>query len=456
MPTTVTVDLSAIQGALTLGENYRIALDESFVVEQGNNFTPNPSTANLISFANSRFYFAIANFTARATATTIGNARRGAVAPLTSIATLAIDGAKITYLQNVATSYSYSSNSVNDIFGVGTTPQLGDTIDGTFTVTLSTANGDFASTTDPLNGNSPLSYTGNKAQVNAWLDTIRFYPDKNYTSNTTFTITLVKSGTGGYTVTKTPALNFAGASGFTPRTYTITTNGTWTPQFEEIKYGTMDYAIIGGGGSGAGCYGGTNTNYAPCGGSGGGAGQVTVVNAETVPNATITVTIGSGGSNVTGTNSGVAGGSTIVTGWGGVGGSLIAGGGGGGIYGGYTVSPPTSGGGGLSGASFQGAPMRFQTFTFKTTGGGGGGAGGHASGYNQSQSISSGDGLGGPGGAGITFRSVTYGVGGPGVGPAGSTVSASTTYGSGGRGQNNSYSNNTAGQNGAVIIYIYG
>jgi hypothetical protein len=455
MVTKVTIDLDFLDLELDLGGDYRIAMDQDFVTEVGNNRSPSPLISNILTFKNATYWYGIAPLSSTVSINASAGTIKKTAVPLSSAASLNIDGIKVTYLENVATTYTYISNSVNDIFGVGTTPQLGDTIDGTFTVTLSTANGDFASTTDPLNGESTLEYTGNKAQVNAWLDTIRFYPDKNYTSNTTFTITLVKAGTGGYTITKTPALNFAGASGFTPRTYTLSTDGSWTPQFDELKYGVMDYAIIGAGGSGSGCYGGTSTIYSPCGGSGGGAGRVITATNQSIPNVTATYTIGQGGASVTGFTSGNTGSSTIIVGWGGTGGAIIAGGGGGGIAGGYTVSPPTNGKGGDSGATTLGGPMRFLTSTFKTTGGGGGGAGGNAPGAGTSQSIPSGDGLGAAGGVGVSFLGTTYGVGGNGWGPTGSTTTAPTTYGSGGQGQNNLGSFNVSGKNGAIIIYIH-
>ncbi len=256
------------------------------------------------------------------------------------------------------------------------------------------------------------------------------------------------------TASQTIAATFAGRQFFnsTPG------GGTWTVPPGET---TVQYLVIGGGGGG-GRYG-----------AGGGAGGIQTGTLTVVPGASLTVTVGAGGT--AGTNSG--------TGQGGSGGNSVfasitaSGGGGGGSN--YTTTSANrngisggSGGGSVGTGSAVGAGSQgfagglgITTATrFYGGGGGGGGAAGAAAsgttcgnggvGYVSSISGSSATFAGGGGGGGYTGGTAgSGGSGGGGAGSVGGTAgSAGTANSGGGGGGGGSTGNGGAGGSGIIII----
>lgn len=175
---------------------------------------------------------------------------------------------------------------------------------------------------------------------------------------------------------------------------------------------TANYLVVAGGGAGGATYHG----------AGGGAGGVLSGSATIFPGTTYTVTVGAGGSNVAGGNSGVN--SSFATF------STATGGGLGGSYslsvnGGYGNG---ANGGSGGGASFNATPAPGTAGTGVSGQGYGGGAGLTFNGANAPE--------GGGGGAGAVGGTGTYGVqaGNGGIGVASSITGSSVYYGGGGGG----------------------
>jgi len=198
---------------------------------------------------------------------------------------------------------------------------------------------------------------------------------------------------------------------------------------------SVDYLVVGGGGSGASEHGGSGVG-------GGGAGGMLTGTLAVVPGTTYTVTVGAGGASAkstgSGTGKGIDGADSVFA-------SITAtGGGGGGCDSGDTNVDGGSGGGGGNGGS-GGSGVVGQGNDGGDAGagqGGGGGGGAGAVGGNQS------GGVGGSGGSGtassITGASVTYAGGGGASGGSGSDGSG----GSGGGGAGNKSGNGVSGTDG--------
>ena len=210
---------------------------------------------------------------------------------------------------------------------------------------------------------------------------------------------------------------------------------------------TASYLVVGGGGSG----GSVSSNGNACAGGGGAGGFVTGTASLSLA-STYTVTVGAGGSAVTGnagTNANGNAGSNSVFG------SFATANGGG--FGGATLNNPSVGGNGASGGGgspYGGASSAGGTGTQGNNGGAsdtvygaGGGGGASAVGGNGSSGAS---GAGGNGSASsISGSSVTYAGGGGGGGRSSFNGAAGGTGGGGAGGNNNAVGNNGSANLGA-------
>jgi hypothetical protein len=249
-----------------------------------------------------------------------------------------------------------------------------------------------------------------------------------------------------------------------PYTGSYGTNGFYLPFYNSATLGTSvtaNYLIVAGGGSGQGS--GFQYVYGGGGGAGGLLTGTTTLNSAN----NYTITVGAGGSAVSGTDSPGNNGSNStafeLTAIGGSGGrSALGGGGSGGGAGSY-------GGGNTSGTSGQGNSGGTATAYGATASGGGGGGAGAAGGNASS-------GAGGAGGAGtassISGSSVTYagggggagsssgGAGGAGGGGAGAGVAGNGTNGTantgggGGAAATTSGGNQTSGAGGSGVVIV--
>jgi len=191
-----------------------------------------------------------------------------------------LQNTEITNMIGVARSY-YRDNEIA-IFAQDT-PQIDDGgVDplASYTITLSSADGQFGIPIDSVAYQDTLTIVGTKSEINSKFVKIHFKAD-DITTNTTFTYTQSRSGTSQ--INTTPALNFAGAGYKVTRFETPGTH-TFTPNATEIEFNTFDVLLVGGGGAG--------------GLGGGSGGQVTeVFNMELTEND-YTVTVGEGATAV--------------------------------------------------------------------------------------------------------------------------------------------------------------
>lgn len=319
----------------------------------------------------------------------------------------------------------FKKNIANNIFSISP-PQITDPSNtGTWTFTITSADGEFGSSNDNTQAFTTLSYTGTKAQVNSWLSTVLFYPNYNFTSNSSYTITLSKSGS--YSVSRTAVLNYNGTQTLPNYSYTFTSSGTWTPVVVEEKYNyTANVFMIGGGGGGSA--------------GGGGAGGSTYL-TELPINGAESITVGTGGA---------PGAVTTANGANGTNSSAF----------GYTVN-------GGEGGKYMSSPLPPEGVTSFGRGGNSGSPSNRLGGLGYSDPPNSryfGGGGGGAGTAGEMYEGTGNQIrGGYGVNSSNSLVSdyttgfgiggpvnyaQPTTAGSGGR---NGGSN--SGQNGIVIIF---
>jgi hypothetical protein len=227
---------------------------------------------------------------------------------------------------------------------------------------------------------------------------------------------------------------------------TFSSNTTWTCPTDVRE---IDVLVIAGGGAGGSAYGG-----------GGGAGGLVYRSGFTVtPGTPYTVTVGAGGTSVTGTI-GANGqnsvfGSLTATGGGGGGfhggandlrcNGYPGGSGGGGSIGGSGGAPATgTGGAGTEGQGYEGGTGYHNAFGSQYPTGGGGGAGGRGADGSSPKC-----GVGGPGlPFGIT-ETPTFYAGGGGGASGGAATAATGGIGGGGTGSNASGgSNGTAGTGG--------
>jgi hypothetical protein len=296
------------------------------------------------------------------------------------------------------TNRTYLSNVPNAIFATST-PVIGDPVAGAvYTITLSSPNGEFGTITSST---SNYSFTGTISQINAQWTNIRFFPNKDYSSNSTFTYTQTKAGIT--TVNRTLSLNYAGAGTVPTLTYTFFNSSTWTPTYVEKKYSVFDYLLVGGGGAG-----GSRTAGQSNGSGGGGGGGVRYSTDQPLLANSYSFTVALGGQPVAAGNGG-AGGSTTGFGFtvgGGLGGGRCVAGGTNGIPGGGGENSTGASGGFGTGTMYNLRPL-----------GGGGGSGSTSRGFYRTNDVfNQAPGAGGDGESHPIYGAVVAQGGGGGVG----------------------------------------
>jgi hypothetical protein len=344
---------------------------------------------------------------------------------------------------NISDARSYTANNFNEIFATNT-PQITDfDIDEDYQIQLTSPIGAFSSLSDNSDYATTWTFSGTKAQVNAKISDIKFWPTAGTSSNSTFTYVQRKDGV--VQVSVTPTLN-GSAGTFTSTVRTLSDAQSYTlSKDEELYAGQVDVLVVGGGGGGT------------YGGGGGAGGYVT----ESLNNDISTIdwtskyfyaVVGSGGASgghidnaSSWTEHGSDGGDSSVeiyeSGFASGDGSWTASHGQGGrnYYGGFgTFSTNFDGGSSAwGGGPGFGQPQNTNQWA------GGGGAGADQGGYSASAET------GGAGGRGlqssITGTALRYGGGG-GAGSYG-TVSAGGN-GGGGDGADLLFTEATAGTNG--------
>jgi hypothetical protein len=350
---------------------------------------------------------------------------------------------RIEPITNLNVVRTFRSNQSNAIFGTNT-PVIqvpGDS--GTYEVVVTCANGGFGDAGFDNITDDVFSYTGNKFDTNIFIRDLIFYPDKNFAVDTSMNFKLYRNGVLFRNVDI--VLDYAGV-GFTGRNVEYTSSGTFTPTVQELRYSTMHYMVIGGGG-GMSVIPATQPDASSWkGNTAGGGGDVLHALNQPITNTTYSFTVGAGGGR------GSAGGTS--TGFG-----LTALGGQPGID---TDTPfefastySNAGGASANGnKGSSGQPWR--------NGGAGGGAGGQAGtsgiGGFRASTYPSFD----SGGAGVRVSSISgsfYGVGGNGTysnySPQQLNDTSSTTAGSGGGETGTGFGGAGTGQAGAVIISTF-
>ncbi len=230
----------------------------------------------------------------------------------------------------------------------------------------------------------------------------------------------------------------------------FTSSTTWT-----VPTGvtSVSYLVVGGGGGGGGAHQGAGSGGS---GGGGGSGGYRTGTLSVTPGASVTVTVGAGGSAGAANTTGGTGGDSVFS-------SITSkGGGGGGKR--YEVGSdaPTGGGsGGGAGSSGNGTTSGGTGSTYGNNGGtnggygksGGGGGGSAAVGSNAPSNSA-----GGAGGAGtsndISGSSVTYAAGGAGGFQDNHTSGATGATNTGNGGGGGQGGNNVGGAGGSGIVVI--
>lgn len=174
----------------------------------------------------------------------------------------------------------YYRNSAFPMFTTNT-PFIGDTgVESTvsYTITLTSPDGQFGIPIDAVAYQDILTITGNKDHINAQFVKIYFSAD-DITSDSTFTYTQTRDGI--QQINTTTDLDHGG-DGLVIHKFDTTGAHTWSPTAAETTYNTFDVLLIGGGGGGH---------------IGGGAGgQVKVYTGQSFSNTnTYDIQVGSGG-----------------------------------------------------------------------------------------------------------------------------------------------------------------
>ena len=317
---------------------------------------------------------------------------------------------------------TYIANQTNNIFQ-SNTPYISDfdtTVGNTYQITLSCAIGKFSALSNYSDASDAWTFTGTMSQVNAKLASMKFMPNKDISSNSTFTYIQKKKNVIQVAVN----VNLIGSAAIpSSRTVVFDTVGSHTFQatYDESLYFNADILVVGGGGG---------ATYNGGAGGGGGAGLLT---SQSLTTASYPIVVGAGGSAGTiipntgenpsshhasaGTNSSAF--------------SVTAAGGGGGRY--YTY--------------LENYPPAYPSSPYVTTYDKDGGASGAVSGAVTVQSYLGGDnsnivtaqvnpqyGGGGGGATGIGGAGTTNTGGARGNGLTSSITGSSVNYGRGGRG----------------------
>lgn len=197
---------------------------------------------------------------------------------------------------NLAVSRGYYFNSNTAIFA--TSPiQVDDngvSSADTYSITISTATRaigglGYAGNTNPAYS---LTITGNKSYVNSQISLVKYFPDLNYTSNTSIYYTQIRNGRTQIieeiplTYLGNTTLNWANT------TYSLTSTQTINFDPDVVLYGNIDYVLVGGGGGGTtgGVYGDKDGGIMGLGGQ-----VIEVLNYKPNTNSYL-ITIGAGGS----------------------------------------------------------------------------------------------------------------------------------------------------------------
>jgi hypothetical protein len=365
-------------------------------------------------------------------------------------AAAASSGSTITTGITNMTNRTYLSNVVNNIFATST-PIINDPVAGvTYTITLSSPNGEFGTTTTAF---TTYSFTGTISQINTNWSNIRFFPTKDFTGNTTFTYTQSKGGIT--TVSRTLSMTFAGAGTVPTLKYEFFSNATWTPTLIEKKYSVFDYLLVGGGGAG-----GSKNGTTSAGSGGGGSGGVKYEVDQPILLNSYSLTIGTGGAPVSGANGGNG---TSTTGFG----FTV----GGGLGGGRAQVGGSFGLPGRGGENATGAGGGFGTGTMYNLNplGGGGGSSFLEAGYYRTNDVF--NQAPGDGGVGVLYPNMynfliaaggqggygsRAGIGINGSGNRGSTVGNPGCGGGGGGGGAAPESTGGSGENGIVVVRTHG
>ena len=186
---------------------------------------------------------------------------------------------------------NYITNSSNSGFFDADTIRDRD-VGATYQVRISSPHGAFGDnsmTSGPVANNTIYYLNGNLASIKSQMSGVYFWPEKNYASNTAYTIQVYRDGVLSASASGTAYNN---GTNVINNLYTFTSSNTWTPTAIERYYGEMDYLIIGGGGAGAQSPFGSSAQ----GTSGGGAaGQVLVYLNQQITNLSYPYVIGNGG-----------------------------------------------------------------------------------------------------------------------------------------------------------------
>jgi len=157
-----------------------------------------------------------------------------------------------------------------------------DTTGVTYGFTISASSGNFS--VDGYTMSSSYSFTGTRAQMNSQFAAVRYYANKDATSNSTITYTQFKDGNTQFTQNFT--LQSVNTSGTTyTKNYSFTSSQTWNVPIEARLYSiTASVFLVGAGGAGTV-------------GAGGGGGQC-LSTSITLVDSSYPITIGSGGTPV--------------------------------------------------------------------------------------------------------------------------------------------------------------
>jgi hypothetical protein len=218
-------------------------------------------------------------------------------------------------ITNMNETRSYIANRGNNIFTT-TIPVISDfdSAEGnTYTIGFTSSLGQFAfgSSDTPV---SSLTFAGTKAQCNAKFSSVRFYPTVGVSSNGTLTYTQIKNAVTQ--ISQTVALTGTYATYANARSFIFTSSQTYTPTFEDIRYGNFEIALVGGGGTRGAPFppNGSGFDEIRCRGGGGGGEVIQQSNVE-ITNQTYSITVGAAGNVSPGSNMNVSdGGNTVAFG----------------------------------------------------------------------------------------------------------------------------------------------
>jgi hypothetical protein len=354
-----------------------------------------------------------AAFTIRATASDV---------VLTARSTLSTTANKIAGLITGVDAFSYVANTANgskfnNIRITDDNPGI-----ASYSITLSSPNGRIGTSTT---SSSSYTVSGTFPQVNDFFagNSLFFYPNKGYQSNTTYTMVLQKANSTIKTITRT--VTYASTYSSFDRIM-LTQSGSWTPTFAQVTYGTAKIVAVGGGGGGGYNYTAPNgVDFTELHGGGGGGG-FKLVESVSLASQSYSFTIGNRGASgyitagQTYSYPGYPGGTTQFNG----------------VTGAFAY-----GGAGGSGTAVMATPTTFVPNFTQTLGKGGasgsptsyaGGVGGY-SGGSAANTTGGGAGAGGAGGNGDPAGSYG-GTGGVSTYVAGETDTSTYSFGAGGGG----------------------